>query len=346
MATDRGTQTSGAHSLTIATLRPQDGTGMTVFRTLERDPPFGPADLPGQDATLLVAQRGDRPMARLSYRMARGLHGAPERTGVIGHYEADEDEAGVTLLRAASERLTEAGAELVVGPMDGSTWARYRLALPAEDGTDPAPFLTEPVNPPAYPAHFEAAGFAPVSHYVSRLVEDLDALADRTREVEDQLAAAGHRIEPMDPGRYAATLEAIYELSLRAFAANPFYSPIRRDTFLSMYEPMRASVDPELVLLARDAEDRLVGFIFGFPDLLDPGDGPPSRVVVKSLAVDDSARGAGLGSLLVHEIHRRAAGRGYQCAVHALMHVENPSHRISRRAGSVFRRYALFGMEP
>jgi GNAT superfamily N-acetyltransferase len=333
-------------TLQIEMFRPDSAEGMSAFRTLERPAPYGPAVLPQEDAHLLVARRGDVPAARLSYRVAHGLHGAPELTGVIGHYEANDDDAGVALLEDAVSRLAAEDAALVIGPMDRTTWGRYRLALPTPAAADPPPFLTEPVNPPEYPQQFEAAGFAPVAHYVSRIVTDLDALTDRTREAEEGMTAAGYRIEPMNAGRFGGTLDAIYDLSLRAFAENPYYSPIRRPAFQTMYDPVRSFLVPELVLLARDAEDALLGFVFGFPDLLEAGDGEPTRVVVKSLAVDHEARSSGIGSLLVHELHRRASNRGYQCAIHALMHVDNASVRISKHGGEVYRRYALFGREP
>lgn len=319
------------------------------FRALDRPPPAGPTSPPLRDSTLLLARRGDRPVARLSYRTARGLHGAPETTGVVGHYEADEADAGVALLERAVEALADELAEqdtpLVVGPMDGTTWGRYRLALPTPESGDPPPFLTEPVNPPDYPAHFETAGFRPVEQYVSRLIPALDALSDRTREPEERFAAQGFVLSPIEPARFDTELDRLYDLSLAAFAENPYFSAITRTEFRETYQPVRSFLDPDLVILARDAEDRLAGFVFAFPDLLDP-EGKPTRVIVKSLAVTRQARGAGIGSLLVHEIHRRAAAKGYTAAIHALMHVDNASHRISKHGGETFRRYALFGREP
>jgi GNAT superfamily N-acetyltransferase len=314
------------------------------FNALDRPPPAGPARPPLPQDTLLLARRGDRPVARLTYRIANGLRNAPETTGVVGHYEAEEDEAGVALLERAVEALAGDDAPFVVGPMDGTTWGRYRLALPTPEAGDPAPFLTEPVNPPEYAAQFEAAGFRAVEHYVSRLIPELDALADRTAESRDQLAAGGWAITPLDPARFGTVLDELYDLSIVAFADNPYYSRISRAEFRETYRPVRSFLDPDLVVLARDAENRLGGFVFAFPDLIDPA-GRPTRVVVKSLAVDPAARGAGIGSLLVHEIHRRAADKGYEAAIHALMHVDNPSHRISEHGGGLFRRYALFGQE-
>jgi GNAT superfamily N-acetyltransferase len=315
---------------------------VAAFRALERPPPGGPARPPLSQDMLLLARRGERPVARLTYRVAHGLKDAPESTGVVGHYEAVEDEAGVALLERAFDALVAEDVPLVVGPMDGNTWGRYRLALEPSDGDAPAPFLTEPVNPPSYPAHFEAAGFRPVEHYLSRLVPDLDSLADRTAEVRQQLAAGGWAISRLDPARFGSVLDELYDLSVVSFADNPYFTRISRAEFRDTYQPVRSFLDPDLVVLARDAEDRLAGFVFAFPDLIDPA-GHPTRVVVKSLAVEPSARGAGIGSLLVHEIHRRAAEKGYDAAIHALMHEKNPSNRISGHGGNVFRRYALFG---
>ena len=306
--------------------------------------------------TLLLARRGDAASrdasggdagARVSIRVAEGLTGAPGRTGVLGHYEAEagDDEAGVAVLRAGLERLAAAGVDRVVGPMDGTTWDRYRLALPTPEAGDPPPFFTEPVNPPSYPAHFEAAGLRVIERYESRLVRELDALAPRTREAEARLDDQGIRLEPLDPAAFDDALRELHGLSLRAFAGNPYYSPIGFDRFRAMYGPMREHLDPELVLVARTPDDDAAGMVLAFPDLLDPA-GRPTRVIVKTLAVAPEHRSAGLGSVLVHAVHRRAAERGCTAAIHALMHVANDSLRISRHGGALFRRYALYGWTP
>ena len=309
-------------------------------------PGSGPATPPPPEiATRLVVFRSGDPVARAALMTAADLVGAPGITGMIGWYAAADEEAGVAALREGARRLVESGADRVLGPMDGSTWARYRLALPPRDGSaPPPPFLTEPVNPWTYPSHFEAAGFVEAELYLSRLVPELDALEDRTREVADRLAGEGVRIEPLDPGEFDAALDELHDLSLAGFAGNPFYAPIDRAAFRAMYEPVRRFLDPELVLLARRG-DELVGFIFAFPDLLDPGAaaaGRPTRAIAKSMAVLPDARGSGLGSLLIHELHRRAAARGFTAVIHALMHVDNHSHRISRHGGDVLREYALY----
>ena len=263
---------------------------------------------------------------------------------MIGYFEATDVPTGAAVVRAAAERLRGLGAERVLGPMNGSTWARYRLALPPESGEAARPpFLSEPTNPEWYPACFDEAGFAPVSRYLSRLAP-LDSLSDAAARAEPRVAGAGIRIVPLEAANFAAALDELYDLSVEAFASNPYYSPLPREAFRQMYEPMRPLVDYGLVLLARGDDDRAVGFMFGFPDLLDPA-GRPTRFIIKTLAVANQARGLGLGTLLMHEGHRRAEAIGMIGAIHALMHEDNPSHRISRHGGDVYRRYALYGWQ-
>lgn len=319
---------------------------LELFRSLDPGGPMGPSRPPPEGARLLVARReGAAPLARSAIRVVEDLTGARGRTGVIGHYEARDGAAGVTLLRESLVRLSEEGVERVVGPMDGTTWDRYRLALPTATPGERAPFLSEPVNPPEYPRHFEEAGLDVVEWYVSQIVEDLGALGQRIRDPAESLPGEGVRVSSLDPDRFDRALEELHAVSLEAFADNPYYSPITFDRFRALYAPMRELLDPDLVLVARNEEDDAIGFVLSFPDLLDPA-GRPTRVVVKSLAVAPAGRGRGLGSLLVHETHRRAAGKGYHAAIHALMHVANDSVKISSHGGTVFRHYALYGWTP
>jgi GNAT superfamily N-acetyltransferase len=302
------------------------------------DEPVAPASRP------LVATRGGEPVARLATSLARGLTGAPGRSGLVGHYEAVEREAGVVLLRHACAALAEAGAVRVLGPMNGSTWGRYRLALPSDLDRDP-PFAGEPVNPPEYLEDFRTAGFRSVAAYESAVVEDLAAGDRRAGGYARRLVASGGAVAPLDPASFDDELSALHGLTLGAFAGNPFFSPIGADEFRARYAPLRPLLDPELVRIARGADGTPLGFVLAYPDP-GGGDGGSARVVLKTLATAPAARGMGLGTLLVDEVRRVARERGDASVIHALMHSGNASVRISRHSARVFRRYTLFGWEP
>jgi len=311
-------------------------------------------------AECLVAYDAGRPTARLAMAIAPGLYGAPGPSGVVGWYEALDGEAGAALLVQAREVLAERGAARVLGPMNGSTWKRYRVALPPRPAEPaPTPFLTEPVNPPDYPLHFLAAGYAVAAEYESRaalLAPPAAAPGPSGPPLPD-----GIRIAPLDPARFDDTLREIFDLSAAAFADNLFYTPIAFAEFAAAYLRVRPLLDPELVRLARGADGRLLAFVFAFPDPFDrvpdavrapaASGGAPRprglRVVLKTLATAPEARGLGLGGRLSAEVHRVAQGRGAPSVVHALMQVDNASTHISGRLrGEPFRRYALYGWSP
>ncbi len=323
----------------------------------------GPDDDLPAGAECLVAYDAGRPVARLAAAIAPGLHGAPGPSGLVGWYEALDDGAGAALLARAGEVLAERGAVRVLGPMNGSTWKRYRVALPPGPG-EPVrtPFLTEPVNPPDYPSHFLAAGYAVAAEYESRaalLAPDAPAAVGGVPPLPD-----GIRIAPLDPARFDDTLREIFDLSAAAFADNLFYTPIAFAEFAAAYLRVRPLLDPELVRLARGADGRLLAFVFAFPDPFDrvpdairaapaASGGAPRprprglRVVLKTLATAPEARGLGLGGRLSAEVHRIALERGAPSVVHALMQVDNASTHISGRLrGEPFRRYALYDWTP
>src|SRR5262245_29583287 len=99
---------------------------------LERLRPEAPAEPLSPRARCLLARREGAPVARLSWEIAGDLTSAPGPTGILGHYEATDREAGVALLRHAQQFLARRGVDRIVGPMNSSTWARYRFALPRE----------------------------------------------------------------------------------------------------------------------------------------------------------------------------------------------------------------------
>jgi GNAT superfamily N-acetyltransferase len=301
-------------------------------------------------ARCLVAWRRGEPVARCSFQAVENLHGAPGRSGLIGHYEAADAHAGIALLRHAQRRLAAADVERVLGPMNGSTWARYRLALPSVPGDllfDPPVFMTEPQNPFDYPEQFTAAGFSVAARYESRIDVNPGTVRPGAPALRDRLSSRGIKIRPLCPDRYDDELEAIFALSRIAFAGNLYYTPIDLLAFRAMYERLRPVIDPDLVRLAHDAGGRLLGFLFAFPDPFSAVDGRPTRVVAKTGATAPEARRFGIGMHLLDQVRKVASEKGYQAVIHALMHVDNASVKSSSRHESLlFRRYALYEWKP
>jgi L-amino acid N-acyltransferase YncA len=263
-----------------------------------------------------------------------------ERLGFIGHYAARDREAAAQLLHHACAELAQQGCTLAVGPLDGTTWRRYRLLV--ERGSEPTFFL-EPDNPDDWPLHFMHAGFTEFASYSSALNTDLDYVDPRMTAVAERMERQEVVIRPIDLNRFDAELDAIFDLSLTGFQHNFLYTPISREEFKASYRKVQPYLRPELTLLAEHA-GRPVGFLFAIPDLAQAQRGAAiDTVVMKSIAVLPGKSYGGLGNLLMVRTIGNIRELGYRRAIHALVYDGNNSARnMSAQYASPMRRYALY----
>lgn len=258
--------------------------------------------------------------------------------GLIGSFESEDDLAAArTVLAAAEAEIAAAGIRRVIGPLNGTTWAAYRIAL-AENA--PCLFPLEPMNPPYYAALWEACGYGKLADYSSSSFPLEPGLFADLGEEAERLKSRGIAVADFRPESAAEDLEAIYSLSLEGFSRNFVYAPFPRADFLAKYQPIAARMRPHDAAIARDASGRAVAFAFGFPNAYAA---PGEEYVIKSAAVLDGMRGLGLGGHLVRRLAANACADGFRIAYHALMHEANVSNHFGRRVcARTCRRYRLY----
>jgi GNAT superfamily N-acetyltransferase len=262
-----------------------------------------------------------------------------QKLGLVGHYAVQDATSAHPLIDRACEQLATQGCTMAVAPIDGNTWRRYRLLT--ERGTEPAFFL-EPDNPEDWAAPFRAQGFTPLAEYSSALNSDLSQQDPRLEKVAARLEKLGLKIRSLNLQTYETELQRLYELSIVSFRHNFLYSPIASTEFVMQYSQIKPYIQPELVLLA-EHENKLVGFLFAIPDLLQAKHGEAiDTVIIKTVAVLPGRTYAGLGNLLVAKSQAIAHQLGYRRAIHALMHDQNNSRNLSDRYAQTIRRYTLF----
>lgn len=260
------------------------------------------------------------------------------RLGTIGGFEAKDEATAIRLLEIATGYLRKIGCTLAIGPMNGNTWRRHRFVI---ESNGRGPFLLEPRNPSPHPGWWRAAGFDELSRYSSSLMP-LDGEPAVSPALKGRLEKSGVVIRPLDASRYDDELRTIHEISLKSFSSNFLYTPLEEESFLGAYRKVKERVDPDFVRIA-EKDGEACGFVFAIADLESAARGEKPALIVKTLAVDPSFRSAGLGSLLVDEVHRLGREKGFTEAIHALQHETNTSLKITvRHHGEAFRRYALF----
>lgn len=305
----------------------------------------------------LVAVREGVPVARLAVYLNPNLRYNGLKTVAFGNYECLPDaETAQQLLAAAIAVAREAGAECVVGPMNGSTWDNYRFSV----HHDHPNFLLEPYHHLYYNDQFTAAGFEVISRYTSQLDRTMQcndpAVLQRGRELQKQ----GVIVRSIDRSDFEGELRRLYPFISAAFQTNFLYSPIEWEAFRDKYLEAAPIIDPRYVLIAEDADRNPIGFIFAYRNLVDQVilrnhpvenelnaegsfvSGP--QLVIKTVARSFDRRWSGLGHVLGNAVISAAKEQGFTSVIHAFMIEAGTSTGVSQNfKGNSYKNYRLYG---
>lgn len=323
----------------MTVISPVDQTDLDLFCSLKGLSDLSPTMVRqhAPDALLMSREQG-RLLGRASLWWRQVPELTDERVGLIGHYAVQDGRAAATVLDEACRALAAQGCSVAVGPMDGSTWRRYRLLT--ERGDAP-PFFLEPDNPDDWPLHFERAGFHALAQFYSSINEDNARCKDHSGLIQ-RLERRGYALRPLASQDMQAELGRLWQLSSAAFSDNFLYVPIAEAEFLALYTPLLAQLRPELVVIM-EWHGSPVAFCLALPDLLQAKRGQPvDTVIFKSIAVLQAHRGKGLAAVMLAQINRTARALGMHRTIHALMHEDNASRLLDRPLMRDFRRYTIY----
>jgi len=264
--------------------------------------------------------------------------------GTIGEFETNNEENGIKVLEKCEEILREKGVKLIVAPMNGNTWKKYRT-LKYSNG-EPV-FLLENVNPMEHNEMLQKAGFKELHTYTSTKGLIKDAYESETLDIiESKLVEEKIVIRKFDKTNYMNDLRKIYNVSVKSFNRNPFYTPISEEEFIKQYEPYINMVDEELILIA-EKEGQEVGFVFCIPDFNEfKREGKLSTLILKTIAVLPEYEDLAIGNILLRHIAKTAQSKNFEKWIFAFMYSNNTSQKMAKRNKTeVIREYALYGKE-
>jgi GNAT superfamily N-acetyltransferase len=314
-----------------------------------------------------VEVEGD--LARLAgfYHPERVIDG--RRAAFFGYWEtADRRDVNERLFGRVETWARKQGAAVLYGPIDFSTFRRYRLRLSAPEGA--GCFPGEPYNPVYYPPLLEHLGYHSVARYVtqgtarpySEVAEEMLAAKAGTDAL---LAENAVGIERLTPEYWMENLDAFYPLIDLTFGQNFAYSRISRDAFRALCgEPFARRFCDRTSVVALGADGSIAGFFLCFPDygpLVRQGAETPLRLkdisyrehfplldrpvfLARTLGVHPAYRRKSLMNAMASEALRRSLGL-YHTGLVCLMKVDNFSVRFGQSIAEESRTYALYAKE-
>lgn len=260
----------------------------------------------------------------------------PEKIAQIGFFEAENNFEAVKFLFDEIKFYAKTqGYDYLIGPINGSTWKKYRITLPSEN----PPFLMDNYNKLYYAKLFEDYGFETISNYTSTICENLDSDYSRLEKFASIYEKKGIKVRKFNPENFEQDLKKIYDVSVKSFVNNFLYTEINFDEFLKMYEPYKNFMNPEWILIAENENNEPIAFLFGIDNLFSRD---KKSLIMKTLAALPDYKYRGIGSYLIEMVHKKAYSVGYQNIIHALMHESNVSANIL--AGKLYHQYKLYGL--
>lgn len=270
-----------------------------------------------------------------------------------------------TLFARVARWARQQGAAHLYGPIDFSTFRRYRLRTSAPEGA--GCFPGEPYNPPYYPALLERLGFTVAARYVtqasSRPYPEAAAaiLAARAASL-DAPPDPSLRVRLLTPRFWMDHLPHLYPLVDATFGQNFAYTSISYDTFEAVCgRPFARRFCPHTSQVVLNDRDEIVGFFLAFPDygpLVRQGN--PQRLplaevaydthfdrlerptfLAKTLGIHPDYRRQGLLNHMATEAVRRSLDRYYDGMI-CLMKSDNVSTRYGLPFADRLRTYALY----
>ena len=264
--------------------------------------------------------------------------------GCIGGFETEDRKAGVEILNKCEEILKEKNVSLIVAPMNGNTWKKYRT-MKYTNGDDL--FLLENVNPMEHNEILIEAGFEEIDTYTSTKGFIKDAYRSEALDLaEENLKNENIIIRNFNKENYIEDLKKIFNVSKQSFTRNPFYTPIEEEDFLKQYEQYVAMCDEELILIAeKDGEE--IGFVFCVPNFNEAKEGKKiETLILKTIAVLPEYEYLAIGNVLLNKISKVAETKGFLKWIFAFMYSNNTSQKMAKRnKAQIMREYAIYGKE-
>ena len=262
--------------------------------------------------------------------------------GTIGEIECDNIEALKKVIHKCIKILKEMKIEYVVAPMNQTTWKKYRTL---KSTSNESMFLLENVDPLEYNEVFLKSEFDLIHTYTSNKGKISDAYnSEVLKLIADNLEKEKITIRKVNKADIYNELTKIYNVCIKSFCNNPFYTDISKEEYIKQYEKYIDMLDDDFILLA-EKEKETIGFVFSIPNYNELKEkGKVTTLILKTIAVLPEYEEFGIGNIMLKKIEKIAKEKGYEDWIFAFMYDKNTSQKMAKRnKAEVIREYVLYG---
>ena len=288
----------------------------------------------GQWRGFLAGSSGG-PMAHACAVTDRRLPGV----GLIGFFESSSEGAHARgVLQAATRSLVSRGVKTIRGPVDLTTWNRFRVCYPDQE----PPFVSEPFTRAYYRSCFSELGFAVAQRNVSTICGAEQVGFHRFATHLETLQASGFVFERVEPVRLPSVLPHLHNLVLRCFADTWSFVPASLDEFRYTFADLSPASTDTVIHVAYTPAGAPVGCCFAALDWSRNG----GRAVIKSVAVVPMDRRLEIARALLYLTYGAGVSEGVSGFILSTMRSDNKRVRaLTPGPREIYRQYEVFGLE-
>lgn len=329
------------------------------------DPSVNPWHRHGELA-LFLAVRGRETVGRIAaIHDRRHDEGRAERVGFFGFFECVDDPQCAAALLGAAERWARArGVVAMRGPISPSMDDEVGCLI---EGFDSPPVVQMPYNPPHHARLLEAQGYRKEQDLLAYEFLASQAVRPVIARIADAVEASGDfRLRTVDLRRFRREVEIVRSIYNSAWERNWGFRPLDDAEIAWRAKTLRQIIDPRFGLFVEARRGDVfepVAFGLAVPDVneilirlkgrLTPlallrllrGLRHVKAIRVMLLGVVAEYRRRGLETLIIREIHRRAAQVGIPRAELSWVLEDNVlmNGTIRKAGGRHYKTYRIFG---
>jgi GNAT superfamily N-acetyltransferase len=221
------------------------------------------------DVAYFVAERDGRLVGRIAAVVNhRSNEFHEEKAGTFGLFECVDDQ-GVAdaLLEAAAAWVKARGMTVLRGPFNFSTNDELHSPGVLIEGFDTPPVVMMGHNPRYYARLMEGAGLAKAKDLLAYWLPHNQVPPRVMQGVERVMKREGFRIRSVQMKRLKEEVATIMGVYNSAWERNWGFVPMTAAEFDKMAKEFRPVIDPELCMIAENAEGEPIGFLLVLPDL-------------------------------------------------------------------------------